>query len=202
MKNRPLLRYVLVMAAVYACWVVLYFLTARIGAQRGPAFDAAIGLDFRIPFLPVFQYVYALCYVIPLGVFLVSTEPAWLRRAYTVFIAINAAAFLVFVIFPVEGPPREETIRQGVNLLQWIHRVDTRYNAFPSLHVANPTLVALLSHERHGFTRRTFFFTVVALCIAAATLFTKQHYVLDVAAGALLAVLVHRIFRRIWPVRR
>jgi membrane-associated phospholipid phosphatase len=75
--------------------------------------------------------------------------------------------------------------------------MDTRYNAFPSLHVANPWMVALLCFRERGFSPRSLLLAFVAVLISIATLLVKQHYLLDVLAGMLLAVFTFLVFRRL-----
>ena len=67
------------------------------------------------------------------------------------------------------------------------YRLDPPLNCFPSLHVAWGFVAALCCHRVHRGVG------VAALgwasLIAISTLYTKQHYVLDVVAGIALAVL-------------
>ena len=193
------------MLAVYAVWGVLYVLTGWIGALRGPAFDAAIAFDHHIPYLPGFQYAYALCYVLPFGLFLIDTTPKFLDRAYAAFIAANAFAFIFFVIFPVQGPERDimpQTPDAGNFFLMLVYALDSRYNALPSLHVANPWLVAFLCLERWGWNLKSGFLLGIALLISAATLFVRQHYLLDVLAGFSLAAGTMLVFAKAWHPER
>lgn len=196
-------RYLGIMLAAYALWIVLYFLAGWIGELRGPAFSAELPIDDAIPLVPWFQPFYLLCYVVTLGLFLISRTPAFLNRAYIMFIAANGFAFLFFAAFPVLGPPREAImpdVSAWHGLLVLNQTLDTQYNAFPSLHVTNPCLVALLSWREHGVSFKSLFFTFIAVLISVATLFVKQHYALDVLAGALLAVAAFLVWR-IRPVR-
>lgn len=196
--RRVLVRYGGIMAAVYAGWVGLYYLTAWIGQMRGPAFDVALPLDAQIPFIPAAQSVYLLCYVLPLGVFLISLRPAFLNRVFATFICMNLAAFALFAAFPVEGPPREAAAQSQsfwAPLLALMHSIDSRYNAFPSLHVGNAWLIALFAFKGRGADRRAFLFLILALAISAATLLVRQHYIADVLAGMLLAGLAFAVGR-------
>src|SRR6185312_379886 len=70
-------------------------------------------------------------------------------------------------------------------LLRTLYAVDAGWNLFPSLHVGHSLLVALLyrKHARAG----TWLVWTGALLISASTVLIKQHYVVDVLAGALLA---------------
>lgn len=205
MQKKILIRYGALMLAVYACWVALYYLTAWIGSIRGPAFDAALPLDASIPFWPGLMPVYLLAYIVTLGLFFISLKPDFLNRAYATFIVTNAVAFLFFALFPVLGPPREGLLT-GVGtstdgLLALMHALDSRYNALPSLHVANPWLVALLCTREKGLSGMTVFFWLLALAISAATLFVRQHYFLDVLSGAFLAVICFAIMKQPRPAK-
>jgi len=191
-NRRIVVRYVGIMLAGYTVWVGLYFLTAWIGEVRGPAFDAVLAWDAEIPFLAGFQPVYVLCYVITFGVFFISTEPRFLNRAFLTLISANVFAFAFFALFPVQGPERTAFASDGSVLHQLtalIYSVDSRYNALPSLHVANPWIVVMLAFSKRGISLRSIVFLIMALAISLATLFVKQHFILDGVAGIILAFL-------------
>jgi membrane-associated phospholipid phosphatase len=84
--------------------------------------------------------------------------------------------------------------------LQCLYSADPPYNCFPSLHVAHSVLSALVCYRVH---RRVGVLAIgCASLIALSTLFTKQHYVLDVVAGAFMGCVAHAIFfRRISRMR-
>ena len=72
--------------------------------------------------------------------------------------------------------------------------MDPPYNCFPSLHVAHSfvsALTCLRVHRGVGIVA-----LISASLVALSTLFTKQHYVLDVIAGVLMAVAAYAIFLR------
>ena len=62
-----------------------------------------------------------------------------------------------------------------------MQRFDDRNNSFPSQHTSVATLTAL--HLQPELGAAAFAFPVL---IGASCLFTKQHFVLDIPAGALL----------------
>jgi membrane-associated phospholipid phosphatase len=179
------------MLLCYAAWVLLYETTAWIGAVRGPAVNVELSLDRTIPFIPWFQLPYLLCYVSPLGLFVVSRNPSFLKPAYKTFITMNLIAFAVFALLPVQGPPRaglQLDSGSWINvILRTIYTVDTRYNAFPSLHVANPCLVALLAFRFGCAPAKRWTLAALALLISISTLFVHQHYILDMLGGMGLA---------------
>jgi membrane-associated phospholipid phosphatase len=77
---------------------------------------------------------------------------------------------------------------------------DPPYNCFPSLHVAHSFVSAVTVHRVHRGVGR--WAVVCASLVAVSTLFTKQHYVLDVIAGMLLAGVAYRVFLRRHPRER
>jgi membrane-associated phospholipid phosphatase len=75
--------------------------------------------------------------------------------------------------------------------------MDPPYNCLPSLHVAHSFVSALACLRVHWVVGIVA--TVGASLVGLSTLFTKQHYVLDVLAGVLLAVVAYAIFLRPHP---
>jgi hypothetical protein len=78
---------------------------------------------------------------------------------------------------------------------------------FPSLHTALPLVVWLFTfHRRRDIPYRYLWLPLgfVVLNIIIATMFLRWHYVIDVIAGALLAIAAHFIARRVaeWEPRR
>jgi len=189
-------KYLVIMLLCYAGWGVLYVLTQWIGAVRGPAFEAATPVDAMLPYLPFMHFPYLLCYVMPFGLFLISTDPEFLKPAYRTFIIANLAAFVFFAAFPVLGPERDSASADGSfvgMIIRVLRTVDTRYDALPSLHVTNPWLVALLSlyASRSRAKQATFIF--IAILISISTMLIRQHYFLDVITGMALAFLSVRL---------
>ena len=81
--------------------------------------------------------------------------------------------------------------------LRFLYSADPPYNCFPSLHVAHSFVSALTCYRVHRGVG-----IAAALCAALvglSTLFTKQHYILDVIAGILLACVAYLVFLRNYP---
>ncbi len=184
------------MAGCYSLWVPLYFLTGWIGAQRGPMFDPALPIDAWWPFVPEAVFVYLIAYVIVLAIFAIRRRSAFLNYAYLNFIVMNLAAFVIFALLPTMGPERTALPADASPVLAFMFDLDARWNAFPSLHVANPTLIALLALRERGVSAISVALVLVAIGIAVSTLLVRQHYLLDVVGGMLLAVIVFSALRR------
>ncbi|MFZ1731164.1 MAG: phosphatase PAP2 family protein [Bacteroidota bacterium] len=192
-------RYLLLMAACYAVWVPLYFLTGWIGELRGAAFDPALAVDGVWPFIPEAVMVYLFAYVVVLALFVIRRNAEFLNYAYLNFIVMNLIAFALFALIPTMGPPRTALPADTSPILSFMFDLDVRWNAFPSLHVANPTLIMLLSFRERGVAPMSIALLVVAISIAVSTLLVRQHYVLDVIGGVTLAGMV---FAGLWGKRR
>lgn len=191
--------YLLIMLACYAVWVPLYYLTGWIGELRGAAFDPALAVDAAWPFVPGAVFVYLLAYVIIVALFAVRRSARFLNHAYLNFIVMNLTAFAIFALAPSMGPERAALPADASPILAFMFQLDARWNAFPSLHVANPTLVALLALRERGADALSIALLLVALAIAVSTLLVRQHYLLDVVGGMLLAGVV---FATLWTTKK
>lgn len=70
---------------------------------------------------------------------------------------------------------------------------DAPNNCLPSLHTANALLFIEFNWKRPARGVHT----AIALAIVASTVLVKQHYVLDVAAGAAVFIAARALFARI-----
>ena len=92
---------------------------------------------------------------------------------------------LFFLFVPVTTPPhwraynRERTLSE--RFLAVVQRIDAPSNSFPSMHVSVAMLTAMHLVPHLGTMAFAF-----PLAIALSCLFTKQHYVIDLPAGAVL----------------
>jgi membrane-associated phospholipid phosphatase len=140
---------------------------------------------------------------------LIPAFGAWLwlggRRAeFTAFVTAMCVTyyldFLIFILFPIEGPHHTLAHLQQVelaggpfttliNLIEKHGRVHG--GAFPSNHIAG-SMVVLFAALR--FARRLgYALAPLALSICVATVYGRYHYAIDVFAGAVMAWLGCRI---------
>lgn len=177
--------------------VPLYVFIPDLAVRRTPAVPA-LALDDRIPLQPAWVFVYGSLYLflILLPVFVVRQEKV-LRRTVFAYLAVWISAYVVFFVYPTVAP-RPDDIVAGDGFPVWglrlLYSLDPPHNCFPSLHVAHSFVSALSSYRVHR--RLGVAASVSALAVALSTLFTKQHYILDVAAGIVLAFVAYAIFLR------
>lgn len=161
---------------------------------------SAIGIDGAIPVVPVWSLIYGALYLflIVLPVFVVREEEH-LRRTVWAFLSVWITAYTCFLAWPTVAPRPDEVPGDGFGAwgLRLLYDLDPPYNCFPSLHVAHSFVAALTSvrvHRGVGLAA-----LVSASIVALSTLFTRQHYVLDVIAGVAMAVTAYAIFVRPQP---
>ena len=176
--------------AIAAC-ALLYGGAAALTAERAlvvavPAWERAI------PYLPLSVWAYLAQY--PLLVVAYYGAGADLRRCSRFVYAlvfVQAAAAATYLAFPLRYPRDESTANAVVAdpltaaLIERVHSLDAPVNCLPSLHVTSSLLcMALLGRRR---TPLAFAVRAVALASIVSTLTFKQHYAIDLPAGALYA---------------
>lgn len=160
----------------------------------------AIAIDSAIPLVPVWSLIYGALYafLIALPVFVVREEEH-LRRTVWAYLSVWILAYICFLAYPTVAPRPEEVAETGFGAwaLRLLYGMDPPYNCFPSLHVAHSFVSALTCFRVH---RHVGIAAIIsASLVGLSTLFTKQHYVLDVIAGVLMAVVAYAIFVRPQP---
>ena len=105
-------------------------------------------------------------------------------------------AYACFLAWPTVAPTPTVVPGSGfsVAVLRVIYDSDIAYNCFPSLHVAQCFVAAFACQRVHRGVGAVSL--VWAVLVALSTLFTKQHYVVDVVGGIALAGLAHLLFLR------
>ena len=137
------------------------------------------------PVWPVWIVPYMLCY--PLWLF--SVIWVILKMEDRLFRALLAACFLmfavanfIFIFFPTYV--KQMTFEGNdifIIFLRIIHEKWGRYSAFPSGHVYITTLLVLFFGRWHPHQK--FLWILILIMISLSTLFTGQHYILDVLGG-------------------
>ncbi len=152
-------------------------------------------LDERIPYWPRWVWVYSfLYYPVIVAINWVVTSPRHYMYVAISFMLLLAFQMLFFTVFPVEVPVEWRACNtqrgRSERFLAFVQRFDARSNSFPSMHTSVATLTAL--HLYPGFGPWAFAFPVL---IGLSCLFTKQHYLIDLPAGALLGWWVFWLFK-------
>lgn len=158
-----------------------------------------LALDRAIPVEPAWSFVYGSLFLAALLPVFVVHQQELVRRTINAFLAIWLFSYVCFLVYPTIGSRPEE--HAGAGFADWglrlIYSVDHRYNCFPSLHVAQCFLAALACYRVHRGVGAVA--CVWALLVGVSTLYTKQHYVLDAIAGAIIGYVAYAVFLRSYP---
>lgn len=99
------------------------------------------------------------------------------------------ACFLIYYFYQTQGPVRPEISGHDFlsRMLQYVYQIDHPYNSFPSIHVLSSYLM-LRAIRNSQWKNRWIQWSIVCFStsIILATLFIKQHVILDVIAAILL----------------
>jgi len=155
-------------------------------------------LDRAIPLQPIWMLAYGSIWIFAFLPVFVVRQPELTRRSMLAFLTVIGIAYLGFLLFPTMLP-RPAIAGDGffAESLEVIYSLDPPYNCFPSLHVAWAFVAALTCYRVH---RRVGFIALAwATTIGVSTLYTKQHYVVDVIAGIAIAYAAYILFLRGFP---
>ncbi len=180
-------------AAAIAVCAALYTGASLLTRERA-VLIATFDWEAAIPFWPQSVWIYLIQYPLLLIAFSACRDRARCGRFLYAAVIVQALAALIYLLYPIQVPRPAMPLTSELNselealtfaLASAVRSVDSPVNCFPSLHVSSCLLcVWLIAHERTRFV--CCFATVSALCIAS-TLTFKQHYFIDLPAGAVLA---------------
>ena len=149
------------------------------------------GVDRSIPFVPEFLVIYFGCYVFwAVNYILIARQDR--RSVYQFFTGdfISRCVCLVsFLAFPTTNT-RPLITGSGLwnQAALWLYSIDAADNLFPSIHCLVSWFCYLGIRGRKEIPRwYQSVSMVIALLVFASTLLTKQHVIVDVAGGILLA---------------
>lgn len=174
-------------------WNSLIYTGTQLAMKNAYHYDLTTDLDRKIPFVKEWVLVYVICFAFwAVNYILILREG---REKWFRFMAADMLSRLVcgvFFIFLPTTNVRPEVTGDGFIswLMRFIYRMDMPTNLFPSIHCLVSWFCFIgirKSTKVPGWYKA--FSCVFALMVCASTQFTKQHYLVDVVAGLLLAEL-------------
>ena len=149
------------------------------------------GVDRSIPFVPEFLMIYFGCYVFwAVNYILIARQD---RRSvyqfFTVDFISRCVCLVSFLAFPTTNT-RPLITGSGLwnQAALWLYSIDAADNLFPSIHCLVSWFCYLGIRGRKEIPRwYQSVSMVIAILVFASTLLTKQHVIVDVAGGILLA---------------
>lgn len=159
-------------------------------------------LDDKIPFCEYFVIPYFLWFAyIAAGMifFFLSNREEYYRLCSFLFTGMTASLIICTLypngtdLRPVFYPYKNVFTR----IVAWLYSIDTCTNVFPSIHVYNSIAIHIaisksdsIQSLRHGdIIRSSSLLLMISICMA--TVFLKQHSLLDVVGAVVLATMVY-----------
>jgi membrane-associated phospholipid phosphatase len=176
-----------VAAVGYLLFCLLYTIAGATPFRKAQALSPS-ELDRLIPFVAATVWIYMSQFFFLLFSVMLLKKAASISRALYAMGATSLVSFAVFFIYPTTIR-RETAAGEGLTgaLFEFLYRIDSSANCFPSLHVSLAWIAAAAVYEEHGRKGRIAF--LIAAAISISTLTTRQHYFIDVASGLAVAAL-------------
>ncbi len=191
---------------VVPIYLILFFMTEGIVNAESNYFVSYLPIDDAIPFCELFAvpYVSWYLYMFATGVFLLCREPDGARR-YLINIGLSFNVFIIVsLLFPNGQDLRVDLDALGrdnfcIDIMRWVYSADTNTNVCPSIHAVGTLCVMAATLHSKEIKSKLFkiLYSVWGLFIIGATVFLKQHSVLDVFVAIPYALVFYVIAYRL-----
>jgi membrane-associated phospholipid phosphatase len=156
-------------------------------------------IDSYIPLIPIFIFPYLgalLFWVFTIIYINLTQDKKTLVTTNLIFIIATLTSALIYVVLPTFVASRPTIIASDIptTLLKWLYENDRVYNAAPSGHTFY-TVISLLIWWTLKPKYRTIFVIISGLIILS-TIFTHQHYILDLITGIIFALVIYYSINR------
>ena len=171
-----------VLSVLFVCCIQMIYIPTS--SQVAGGIEPKLAIDI-FPVWPIWVLPYVLCYLLWAFTFIwaILKMEDRLFRAFIVAcmltFSIGAGTFIFFPTYVKAATLEGNDI--FTILLRFIHQNLGRYAAFPSGHIYITTLLALFYGR--WYPRQKFLWTLIFIIVSLSTLFTRQHYILDVVGG-------------------
>lgn len=177
-------------------WNQLVYWGGAALAETRHHYQFSTALDRAIPLIPWTVCIYFGCYAFwALHYCLCAAVPTRARRFFTADFIAKGVCFVFFVGLPTTMVrPAVQGLNVWESLVRALYILDAPVNLFPSIHCLNSWLCWASARDIPAFSRGYKAFALcaaVAVCVSTLTL--RQHVLLDVAGGILLAEVCWRL---------
>ncbi|MCJ7434481.1 MAG: phosphatase PAP2 family protein [Anaerolineales bacterium] len=174
----------IILALTLLGWLVIYFFVNRLQVDPNHRIDLGIALDGQIPYVPIFALAYFSTYVFVIQPFFILSDARWFYWMLTNFASISLISSLIHATVPSKIERVEQVTTGGLSgwMLGLFQKTCKPYGNFPSMHIGLSVPVVAANFMANGPVNGSIML-IWAVLIALSTLYTKQHYILDVLAG-------------------
>lgn len=184
----------LLLLAFWPVYLTLFVLTEK---YVTPIYDIYCPLDELIPFCEFFVIPYVLWYALLafVSIYTLFFDVPSFKKFY-IFLNITCIiTFSLYIIFPnMQNLRPDEFTRDNifVDVMKNLYSIDTNTNVCPSIHVifSLGMMFALWNSKHFSTIFWRIISVVITTSICLATVFLKQHSVLDILAGLALSFAV------------
>lgn len=175
-------------------YLTLFVLTEK---YVTPIYNVYSPMDDFIPFCELFVIPYVLWYAFLafVSIYTLFFDIPSFKKFYTFLCVTSVITFAIYILFPNMQNLRPDTfVRDNilVDVMKNLYEVDTNTNVCPSIHVVfSIGMLFTLWNSKHFSSAlwRTVS-VVITISICLATVFLKQHSVIDIFAGVGLSVAI------------
>lgn len=158
-------------------------------------FNLSTRFDTWVPLWPVWVIPYLLCLPVWVGGLIWAIwkmDEELFRSFISACLFVQMSAMSLFYFFPTYVKrPILNSGNWATQILQMVYRNDGDYNAFPSGHVYQTSLICLFYN--HLYPGYSWLWTCIVVIVALSTLFTRQHYLVDPLGGLAIAWFGYRL---------
>jgi membrane-associated phospholipid phosphatase len=172
-------------------WLVIYFFVNRLQVEPDRRLDLGLSIDRKTPYVPLFALVYFSTYPFVVLPFIILSDARQFYWMVACFASISIFSSLIHATVPSKIERVEQVTVGGVSgwMLGLFQKTCKPYGNFPSMHVGLSVPVVVANFMVAGPVAGSIAL-IWAVLIALSTLFTKQHYILDVLAGVLGGIII------------
>lgn len=147
---------------------------------------------WRLPFWPAAIVPYVSASLAPLVAAYVVKDLKRFNRLLLTFLGALSTSEIIYLLLPlgIHRPPPGTGFWAPVFAV--LQALDPPVNLFPSMHVVFTLLFNAATGREHPRARPWLVLWTIA--VAASTLLTRQHYVVDVIGGLALGIIAYRLY--------
>ncbi len=168
-------------------------------------YDASVFVDNNIPFFPVFIVFYIFAFIQWVVGYIMIARESKSVCYYVIFADIVAKIMCLFffVVFPTTiERPVVSSDNLLLSLTNFIYQLDAPINLFPSIHCLESWICfrgSLHLKKVPRWYKYFMFITTVLVCLS--TVFVKQHVIVDVIGGIMVAEIGLMIMKKFYGHR-
>lgn len=176
---------------------ILSYYGAKAIIANSPHINIALPIDGYIPFIPATILIYYGCFLFWIinYTLILKTEPEGTYRFLCAELMGKFVCFVTYILLPtIMIRPELAASDIFTTAMGMMYSLDAPDALFPSMHCYVSWMCVIGLRKKPQISQRRRIISVIAaLLVFIATLTTKQHVIVDVIAGVILAELVYLV---------